>query len=82
MIGPVNREWNLTKDFKMKLELVLSKEETGKWLETGEEADRYRMIARSNIRQCLAGLFSEIEVVSHDRDEIFETIRKEKPATR
>lgn len=66
----------------MKLELVLSKEETGKWTETGEEAVRYRMTTRTIIRQCLTGLISEIEVVNHDRDEIFETIRKEKPATR
>lgn len=66
----------------MKLELILSKEEISKWTETGEEADRYRMIARSNIRQCLTGLFSEIEVVNHDRDEILETIRKEKLVTR
>lgn len=62
----------------MKLELILSKEETNKWLETGEEADRYRMITRSNIRQCLTGLFSEIEVVNNDRDKIIETIRKER----
>ena len=66
----------------MKLELILSKEETSKWAETGEEADRYRMIARSNIRRCLTELFSEIDVVNHDRDEIIETIRKEKSATR
>ena len=66
----------------MKLELILSKEETSKWSETGEEADRYRMTTRSIIRQCLTGLFSEIEIVNHDRDEIFETIRKEKPTTR
>lgn len=66
----------------MKLELVLSKEEIGKWSETGEEADRYRMTVRTVVRQCLTELFSEIEVVNHDRDEILETIRKEKRITR
>jgi len=66
----------------MKLELVLSKEEIGKWSETGEEADRYRMTVRTTVRQCLTELFSEIEVVNHDRDEILETIRKEKRITR
>lgn len=66
----------------MKLELILSKEETIQWIKTGEEADRYRMTTRSIIRQCLTGLLPEVEVVNHDRDEIFETIRKEKPATR
>jgi len=66
----------------MRLQVVLNEEETNKWIEMGEEADRYRMMARTSIRACLTGLFSEIEVANHDRNKILETIRKEKCVAR
>ena len=65
----------------MKLELILSKEETNKWSETGEDADRWRTTIRSIIRQCLDGTLSEIEIVNNARDEILETIRRSKVLT-
>jgi hypothetical protein len=70
----------------MRLQIVLSEQETEDWVTVGEEQDRKRSLTRTIIQNILKGsLFKECYILSSEystRPDVLEIVRPAKTVTR